>query len=93
MKLTSKELRRASTDGFVIISRPNKLFGGYDVLCVRISDLRIIGWQHRVDGKNKIAASATSIQRDLDKFLGVGGKMSASGRHRPGIKENKLRGF
>ena len=91
MKLTLKELNRASTDGYVIVSRPDKLRGGYNVMCVRVADVQTVGWQRHVEGKEHIAAAATSIQRDLDKFLGIGGKMSASGRHRAGIKENKLR--
>lgn len=91
MELTAKELKRASSDGFVIVSRPDKLLGGYTVMCVRTEDVRVIGWTRHVDGKDEIAAAATSIQRDLDKFLGIGGKMSSAGRHRPGIKQNKLR--
>lgn len=91
MKLTLKELKRASPDGYVIVSRPDKLLGGYNVMCMRVSDVQPVGWQRHVESKAHIASAATSIQRDLDKFLGIGGKMSASGRHRPGIKENKLR--
>lgn len=86
MKLTEKELNRASSDGFVIVSRPDKLVGGYNVMAVRVEDTVIVGWPHHVPSKSDIAGAATSIQRDLDKFLGVGGKMSHSGRMRPGRK-------
>ena len=91
MRLTVKELKRASSDGIVIVSRPNRSEGGYNVMAVCIHSMRIRGWQWHVESKSDIADAATSIQRDLDKFLGVGGKMSSKGRLRPGIKQNKLR--
>ena len=91
MKLTAKELKRASSDGYVIVSRPNKLLGGYNVMAVRVADETIVGWERHVLDKSDISAAVTSINRDLDKFMGKGGKMSSKGRMRSGIKQNKLR--
>ena len=91
MKLTAKELKRASSDGYVIVSRPDRTNGGYNVMAVRVADSTPIGWPRHVPSKADIAGAATSICRDLDKFLGKGGKMSSSGRLRAGIKQNKLR--
>jgi hypothetical protein len=91
IKLTKKEIKRQSDDGFVIISRPAKLWGGYHVLCVRVETGMPVGWEEYVKDKADIARAATRIQRDLDKFLGRGGKMSSKGRLRPGIKQNKAR--
>ena len=91
MKLTEKELKRQSSDGFVIISRPNCVEGGYNVMAVRVADETIIGWTRYVLDKSDISAAVTSINRDMDKFLGVGGRMSSKGRMRSGIKQNKLR--
>lgn len=91
IKLTAKELKRVSSDGFVIISRPDATKGGYNVMAIRVEDLHVIGWPQHVDSKMHIAGAATHVQRDLDKFLGVGGKMSSKGRMRPGIKQNKAR--
>lgn len=90
LRLTGKELKRASLDGFVIISRPASK-GGYNVMAVRISDVKIVGWPRHVADKLDISAACTSIQRDLDKFLGVGENMSATGRMRPGLKDFKIR--
>ena len=91
IKLTKKEIKRQSKDGLVIISRPAKLLGGYHVLCVRVETGEVAGWGRHVKDKASIASAATGIQRDLDKFLGLGGDMSRSGRMRPGIKQNKAR--
>ena len=93
IKLTKKEIKRQSEDGLVIISRPAKLLGGYHVMCVRVETGMIAGWARHVPDKLAIAAAATGIQRDLNKFLGLGGDMSSKGRMRPGLKENKLRGL
>ena len=91
MKLTTKELKRASSDGYVIVSRPNRVKGGYNVMAVRVADETIVGWEYHVPSKSDISGAVTSINRDLDKFMGKGGKMSSKGRLRPGIKQNKLR--
>lgn len=88
--LNEKELKRASEDGFVIISRPDSTKGGFNVMACRIEPgtaATVVGWPMHVDNKLEIAEAATSIQRDLDKFIGVGGKMSSAGRLRPGIKK------
>ena len=89
MKLTAKELKRASSDGYVIVSRPNRVKGGYNVMAVRVADETIVGWERHVLDKSDISDAVTSINRDLDKFLGVGGRMSSKGRMRSGIKQNK----
>lgn len=86
--LTDKERARASSDGYVIVSRPAAQ-GGYNVFAVRVHDSNKIGWDRHVDHKSDISAACTSINRDMDKFLGVGAKMSSSGRLRPGRKEFK----
>ena len=82
MQLTQKELDRASEDGYVIVSRPDKVNGGYIVQAVCINGSEPVGWRRHVKYNETIAEAATSIQRDLNKFLGIGGKMSCSGRLR-----------
>jgi hypothetical protein len=59
-------------------------------MAVRVADETIIGWPKHVLDKSDISDIITSINRDLDKFLGKGGNMSSQGRLRKGIKENKL---
>jgi hypothetical protein len=90
MKITAKELNRASSDGYVIVSRPDRVNGGYHVMAVRVADETIIGWPRHVLDKSDISDTVTSINRDLDKFLGKGGKMSSQGRLRKGRKQYKL---
>lgn len=82
MKLTEKELRRASSDGYAIVSRPDRAQGGYWVLAVRVADGKIVGWPHHVDSRLDIASAVKETCRDLDKFLGVGAEMSDAGRMR-----------
>ena len=86
MRLTEKEIKRAC-EGYTIVVRPCSK-GGYNVFPVRVCDAQPTGWARHVDSKMGIPQAITSICRDLDKFMGQGGKMSSSGRMR-----NKSRRF
>jgi hypothetical protein len=69
MKLTSKELKRQSTDGYVIISRPDKVQGGYTVMAVRVADSTLVGWDRHVQDKIDIAEAASSIQHPASSVI------------------------
>jgi len=84
--LTPKELNRASDDGIVIIVRP-QAEGTWGVFAVTITgDFRGVNW-YEVDSRQELSAAITLLNRDLDKFHGLGSTMSARGRSRPGEKK------
>lgn len=86
MRITDKERKRASEDGYVIVVRPDRVSGGYTVSAVRIMDEVVVGWPRHVATREELSQTITSVCRDLNKFLGCGGQMASSGRMRPGRK-------
>jgi len=83
IRLTESELKRADA-GYVIVRRPNP-DGLFTVMGLRVEEGA--GIIHNPAIRTKVAGedlrtSFTDVARDLDKFLGVGGGMSSSGRLR-----------
>lgn len=83
-RVTSNEVKRADDDVTIVV-RPQDA-GTHGVFAVDVSvpgEAKAFGvnW-YEVDEKSEIPAAITSLQRDLDKFHGRGGKMSYRGRHR-----------
>ncbi len=79
--LTPKEINRASEEGYTIAVRPQKPGGGFLVMVVRVDD-GVIRGREFVESRNQVPAATTSLLRDMDKYQGVGGNYSYSGRHR-----------
>lgn len=79
--LTDKEIARASEDGIAIIVRPQAR-GTWGVFAVSLQgQFRGVNW-YEVDAKSELGAAITALNRDLDKFHGLGGAMSSRGRSR-----------
>jgi len=64
-----------------IIRRPDKIRGGFIVAIVNVDNGEVIDSQH-VDTKEQTPIAIKSLNRSMDKFYGLGGKMADSGRHR-----------
>lgn len=84
-RLTTSERQRASEDGIAIIVRP-QASGTYGVFAL---DIQAPGGafpvgQHwyEVTAKREVPEAIRVLNRDLDKFHGLGGQMSWRGRHR-----------
>jgi len=89
-RITDKELSRASEDGIAIVARPQQ-GGTKGIFAVDVSDpeeprVRGVNW-YEVSKDGDVAKAVTMLNRDLDKFFGLGGRMSDKGRMRPGKKD------
>lgn len=84
-QVTPKELLRASEDNIVIVARP-QVDGTKGIFALDVTD----PWKPRVRGTNwyevpvdgDVHAAIRQLNRDLDKFFGLGGTMSEAGRFR-----------
>jgi len=93
-RVTAKEIERASDDGITIVARPQQ-GGTKGLFAVDVSDpekprVRGVNW-YEVSEDGDVAKAVTMLNRDLDKFFGLGGRMSDKGRMRPGKKDAERR--
>jgi hypothetical protein len=85
-RVTAKERSRASEDGYMVIVRPQAQ-GTYGMFVVD-EDGRAQSYWLEVDDREELSQAATIMARDMDKFRGIGGDMSSSGRMRSAKKED-----
>jgi hypothetical protein len=80
-RLSPKEIDRAS-DGITIIVRPQES-GSIGVFAIDVVESTPVGinW-YEVDSKSDLPDATRLLNRDLDKFHGLGWPMSSHGRHR-----------
>ena len=79
--LTDKERQRASEDDMTVIVRPQS-DGTWQVFAVSVETCLPTPYSYTVDYQSELPEATQLMCRDLDKFLGRGGKMSSSGRTR-----------
>jgi len=83
-RVNHSEMSRASEDGIAIVVRP-QASGTYGVFALDITGRRAhpvgVNW-YEVEGKSEVPEAIRTLNRDLDKFHGLGGQMSWRGRDR-----------
>lgn len=81
--LSEKEIKRASSDGYVIVIRPSAK-GGFNVFAVNIKNCEMVGSYNENIEPHLVPITTTEVARDLDIYFGDVTMNKA--RHRPGKK-------
>lgn len=80
-RLFDSELKTASDDGVVIVTRPQES-RHMGVFALNTKGFPIGVTWYLCDSKSDVPVAITSLMRDLDKFYGLGEDMSHAGRMR-----------